>query len=272
MAQRKPLISVVIPLYNRARLIKKAVESVLNQSFKDIELFVVDDGSTDEPQKVLQTITDSRLKTIYLSNQGVSCARNKGIQAAQGEWIAFLDSDDLWLPNKLEAQLLLIEKQKTFWTHGEEIWIRNSVRVNPHKKHQKQGGRIYLASLPLCVVSPSAVMIHKNIFQTAGLFDPLLPAAEDYDLWLRISSRYEISYTSEFLIEKYGGHEDQLSRSFLGLDRFRVRALKKQLDSKYLTQEEIEATRELFETKCKILATGYKKHGKILTANYYENL
>lgn len=269
---QQPLVSVIIPTYNREAVLRKAIESVQAQSFRDWELIVVDDGSTDNSRTMVEGFNDSRIQYIYQANQGVSVARNLGVGQSSGYWLAFLDSDDRWLPKKLEKQLELLEKEKTAWAHTDEIWIRNKVRVNPHKKHAKPEGRIYLKCLPLCVVSPSSVMIQRAVFDEVGAFDPLLPAAEDYDLWLRLAARYPISLQREFLIEKTGGHADQLSGTFLGLDRFRVRALRKQLNSPFLSSLEIEKTRKIFSKKCKILASGYLKHGKKIVAEYYNKL
>lgn len=270
MGQR-PLISVIIPVYNRAYCVEKAILSVLNQSFSDLELIIVDDGSTDNLESVLENINDCRIIFIKQANQGVSIARNNGILKGQGTWFAFLDSDDEWLPKKLEIQLKQLEEDKLLWSHTDEIWIRNGVRVNAHKKHAKKGGRIFLDSLPLCMVSPSSVLIHERIFKDKGLFDPTLAVAEDYDLWLRISSSYKISLIEKPLVIKRGGHLDQLSRSFIGMDRFRVRALRKNLDSKLLSEKESEELKKTLKKKCKILANGYKKHNKVIMAKYYED-
>jgi len=269
---QRPLVSVVVPVYNRGSTLPHCLKSILNQSFKDFELWIIDDGSTDNTAQVFHNFKDPRLKYFYQANQGVSVARNRGIGLALGDFIAFCDSDDFWEPKKLEAQLALLEKEKTLWVHSQEIWIRNQIRVNPHKKHAKPQGRIYLSCLPLCVVSPSSVVIHKNIFKQVGLFDPFLTMAEDYDLWLRIASQFEISLAPQFLITKTGGHQDQLSRTFIGMDKFRVRALKKQLFSPFLSLEEKKATKEMFLKKCHILAQGYQKHQRMIEAEFYFNL
>jgi glycosyltransferase involved in cell wall biosynthesis len=235
-------------------------------------LIVVDDGSRDGTGEMIRSLPDPRLRYHYQANQGVSVARNRGIEAARGEWIAFLDSDDLWYPQKLETQMRQLEKDGLSWSHTDEIWIRRGKRVNPKKKHAKPSGRIYLDCLPLCAVSPSTALIHGSVLEKAGAFDPLLPVAEDYDLWLRIASRHSISFCSAALTEKHGGHEDQLSSSFLGMDRFRVRALRKHLNSPWLNGDEKKATREMFEQKCRVLINGYGKHGKTPVADYYKRL
>ena len=203
----------------------------------------------------------------------MSAARNVGIQAAQGEWIAFLDSDDAWVPNKLSAQLNALACSPGHrLCHTEEILIRNGVRVNQMKKHQKSGGLIFERCLPLCCISPSSVLIHRELFDEVGRFDEGLPACEDYDLWLRICSREPVLFVEEALIEKYGGHEDQLSRKFWGMDRFRIRALEKLLRSDALNTSQRSATLEMLIRKLEILLNGAKKRKNEDVVSEYEPL
>ncbi len=269
-----PLVSIIIPTYNRKKNISHTIDSILDQNFKDYEIIIIDDGSTDKTYELIKhCYFHKKIHYFYQNNQGVSAARNKGILEAKGKWLAFLDSDDRWLPDKLQTQLNLTYNEKTLWCHTGEIWIRNNTRVNAKKIHKKHEGRIYLPSLPLCTVSPSSVLIHKSIFHThVGFFDTKLPAAEDYDLWLRISSQFNISLVHTPQIYKYGGHSDQLSNTFLGLDRFRVRALLKHLNSSFLNKKEKNATKLMLIKKTEILFKGYKKHNKLPIYNYYKSL
>ena len=261
MAQKnQPDISVIIPTYNRAHILPRALDSVLAQTQLPIEIIVVNDGSTDGTKSVLSNY--SGLKIIDQQHSGVSAARNIGLEHTNGEWIAFLDSDDEWLPEKLEQQWAAICNDDKLICHTEEIWIRNGQRVNPMKKHQKFGGMIYERCLPLCVISPSSVMIHKSIFEVVGVFDETLEVCEDYDLWLRICAKYPTLFIDEPLIVKYGGHEDQLSRKYWGMDRFRVQALEKMLDSEELNEDQRRATIEMLIQKCKIIINGMQKRGK----------
>ncbi len=203
--------------------------------------------------------------TILLTqaNAGVSAARNRGIQAATGQWITLLDSDDEWLPDKTAQQLdALKASPRKMVCHSEEIWIRNGIRVNPMNKHRKPNGWIYQQCLPLCCVSPSAVMIHASLFIEVGLFDESLPACEDYDMWLRLFSRYPIKLVEQPLLTKYGGHGDQLSRQFWGLDRFRVKALLKILETGQLCQHEKNSTIITLHQKTDILIQGARKRGR----------
>lgn len=266
-----PLVSVIIPTYNRGWVLAEAVESVLAQDFGDYELIVVDDGSTDNSQEILASYHQD-LIVLRQSNQGVSAARNRGIAESSGQLVAFLDSDDLWLPQKLSHQVEFFKANPDAVIHQtEEIWIRNGVRVNPKKRHHKFSGMIFERSLALCLVSPSAVMIRKTVFESVGLFDQRLPACEDYDLWLRISCRYPVYLQDSPLIIKRGGHPDQLSRAS-GLDKYRIQALKKIIESGELSKSQLRSAVETLKEKCSIYAGGCRKRGKEREADYYEHL
>ncbi len=260
-----PLVSVVVPTYNRSQFLKKAVASVLGQTFSSWELIVVDDGSTDDSAEVIAEIAsqDERIQGIFLlKNQGVSLARNAGIKKSSGTWICFLDSDDSWLPEKLEMQIdAIVKSPEVRVLQTDEIWIRNGVRVNPLKKHQKYSGWIFEKCIPLCIVSPSAVMIHREVFDRCGLFDETLPACEDYDLWLRIALEYPILTMSQKLIFKTGGHEDQLSRKYWGMDRFRLIALEKILHHPCLSEDQKKLVQKSIEDRTNILKQGAQKRG-----------
>lgn len=268
MTQKNPDISVIIPAFNRAHTLPRALDSLLAQTLKPKEIIVIDDGSTDDTKAVLADYPG--LCIIEQANCGVSAARNVGVEKASGEWLAFLDSDDEWLPKKLEKQWVAICNDDKLICHTEEIWIRNGKRVNPMKKHQKYGGWIYEKCLPLCVISPSSVIIHKSVFADIGVFDEELDVCEDYDLWLRICSKYPILFLDEQLIVKYGGHEDQLSRKHWGMDRFRVIALEKMITSGTLNNEEKKSTTDMIIQKCKIIINGMKKRGKDEDAEAWE--
>ncbi|MBL3619114.1 MAG: glycosyltransferase family 2 protein [gamma proteobacterium endosymbiont of Lamellibrachia anaximandri] len=220
-------ISVIIPTYNRVDTLPRALDSVLSQHLAPDEVIVVDDGSTDETAELISR-RYPQCRYLHQPNQGVSSARNLGIREAQGEWIALLDSDDAWLPQKLQLQSEALKAEPGHLIcHTEEIWIRNGVRVNAMHKHAKSGGFIFDRCLPLCAISPSSVILHRSLFDSVGLFDERLPACEDYDLWLRICATEPVLFLSEPLITKYGGHADQLSHKHWGMDRFRIQALEK---------------------------------------------
>lgn len=252
-----PRISVIIPVFNRERCVACAVRSVLDQEFSDFELIVVDDGSTDDTPRVLSAFP--QIRVIRTENRGVSAARNLGVSHAKGDLIAFLDSDDLWLPQKLRVQADFMEKTPNcLICQTEETWIRNGVRVNPKKRHQKPDGDIFFRSLELCLVSPSAVMMEKEFFAEMGGFDETLPACEDYDLWLRIGCQHPVPLIPKALVIKRGGHEDQLSRQPC-LDLYRVRSLDKLLESGLLTEDQARAAHQARNQKAAILEAGQKK-------------
>ncbi len=268
MTDRNKRVSVIIPSYNREWIIREAIDSVLNQKYRNFELIVVDDGSTDNTVKILSSYRD-KITVIRQENKGVSAARNRGIKKASGHLIAFLDSDDLWLPYKLEKQVEFFNSNPdALICQTEEIWMKNQVRVNPKRRHKKLSGMIFKPSLSLCLVSPSAVMIDKKLFDIVGLFDENLPACEDYDFWLRISCKYPVYLIDTPLIIKRGGHADQLSARS-GLDKFRIMALKNILESNVLSNDQHSAAVKTLKDKCAVYSGGCRKRGRKEEALYY---
>ncbi|MCX5811253.1 MAG: glycosyltransferase [Proteobacteria bacterium] len=263
------MVSVIITTYNRRRFLKEAVVSVLNQDYQNKEVIVIDDGSTDE--SILE-IEGLPVKYILKENGGISSARNKGIEVSQGEYIAFLDVDDLWMKGKLSVQMKRMEEEGLSISYTDEIWIRNGKKMNQKLKHKKYSGQIFEQCLPLCIISPSSVVIKREIFDKVGLFDESLPVCEDYDLWLRISARYSVLFIERPLIVKRGGHDDQISKSYEAMDRFRIQSLVNILNSGILNKtQKIKAAEDL-KKKCRILANGAKKRGRAEEAEYYLKL
>ena len=265
-------VSVVIPTFNRGHTLNRAIDSVLGQTLLPSEIIVVDDGSTDGTEELISTEYSS-VSYIRSENRGVSAARNLGMKAAKSDWFAFLDSDDQWLPHKLEKQFECLSCNRDFkLVHCDELWIRKGKRVNPKAKHQKHGGYIFEQCLSLCAISPSASLVHRTLFDELGCFDETLQACEDYDLWLRICAVYPVLYVDEPLLIKFGGHEDQLSQKFWGMDRFRVEALRKILRTQNLTESQrLKASSKLIE-KCSVLIGGAKKRGNVQMVRKYQNL
>ncbi len=259
---KTPQVSVIIPTYNRRPFLEVAVDSVFKQTLRDWELIVVDDGSTDDTADFLKG--DSRLSHIRLEeNKGVSYARNRGIEQARGSLICFLDSDDQWLPVKLATQVDWMEQHPECPAcYTDEIWIRNGVRVNPMNKHRKYSGRVFRNCLPLCIISPSSIMMRSEVLENIGLFDESLPACEDYDLWLRLTLRHPVHFIEEKLIVKTGGHSDQLSRKYWGMDQFRVHAMEKILREPGISMEQKSWVLETLIEKCRILSCGYNNNNK----------
>jgi len=264
-------VSAVIPTFNRGHCLLRAINSVLAQTTPVDEIIVVDDGSDDKTYDLLvkSELLDMRgqlpnIRYLYQENKGVSAARNLGIKEAENEYIALLDSDDAWAETKIERQALKLEKKNFSCriTHTEEIWLKDGQRINPKKKHKKSGGFIFEKCLPLCCISPSSVLLHRTLFDDYGFFDEKLPACEDYDMWLRLCAFEEVLFVEEALTIKYGGHADQLSRAFWGMDRFRVQALEKLINSGKLSKTQRSQALEMLVKKIEILLLGAKKREK----------
>lgn len=257
-----PKISIIIPTYNRAHTLERAIKSVLNQTYKNYQLIVVDDGSIDNTNQIIANYP--QVDYLKQNNQGVSSARNLGIKHAKGDWIALLDSDDEWLASKLELQVeYSLNHPQIELIHGEEIWIRNGARVNPMKKHQKGGGDQFAQSLKLCCISPSAVLIKKTLLDSVGTFREDYPVCEDYDLWLKITAKYPVGFVSNPIIQKYGGHEDQLSRKHVAMDYYRIKSIDWILTNGDLEAEKRKLAIDELKKKAKILIKGYEKHNNL---------
>ena len=270
---KQPFFSVIIPTYNRGPFLEKAVLSVLNQTYTDLELIVVDDGSTDGTEKLISSITDTRLKYLKQQNYGVSRARNRGLEISRGNLAAFLDSDDLWKPEKLRVTaeyIKLFPNINIF--HTEETWFRRGEALCQKKKHTKPSGWVYQNALPICCIGMSTSVVKRKVFDEIGVFDETLEACEDYDLWLRATNVFEVKLIPEALTVKHGGRPDQLSVKVWGLDRFRIKALAKMLESGELNQENYSATFSVIKKKCEVFAAGCEKRSKITEAEHYRKL
>ena len=163
-------VSVIIPTYNRGEVLEQAIKSVLNQTYQNYEIIVVDDGSTDNTHRILEKY-GHKIRYYSKLHGGVSSSRNFGLEKSEGSWVAFLDSDDYWLPEKLERQIEFVRQNPEFLiVQTDEKWIRRGKFVNPMQKHRKYGGWIFKQCLPLCIVSPSAVMVHQRVFNDVGVF------------------------------------------------------------------------------------------------------
>lgn len=257
------MVTIIIPTYNRASVIKRALESVFSQTFANYEVIIVDDGSTDETSSFIRSL-NKEVRYISIPHSGVSRARNIGIDFAKGKWISFLDSDDYWLPQKLEKQMLYLNKHTEYKVcHTDEIWIKNGVRINQGKKHKKHEGWFFSPSLNLCLISPSSVVIHESVFNNVGTFDENFEYVEDYELWLRITSRYPIGYIDEKLVVKVGGHKDQLSKRIDGIERHRIYALEKIITTGNLKEDFLKKAVEVYKKKCTIYISGCQKRKKL---------
>ena len=271
-----PDVSVVIPTYNRRVMVREAIDSVLAQTAAGFELIVVDDGSSDGTAEDLAQLGAEHAKTVrteHTASRGPAAARNRGVAIASAPLVAFLDSDDLWAPEKLARHLeFMRENPGCAISQTDEIWIRNGRRVNPGMRHRKRGGDFFIESLRTCLVSPSAVLMRKELFDSIGGFDEDLSAAEDYDLWLRIQVEHETGLLDEALVTRRGGHPDQLSATTPAIDRFRILALTKLLGGDSLSPERRSATTQVLIEKCRIYAAGLMRRGKIDAARRYERI
>ena len=255
-------ISVIIPTYNRCDLLKRAINSVIKQTITPKEIIIVDNGSTDQTYQMVSSLFPE-INYFIEKKRGVSAARNKGILESKSKWIAFLDSDDAWKPTKLEKQMeySVFNQDKYRIIHTDEYWYRNKKFLNQLKKHKKSGGNIFKNSLQLCCISPSSVVLKKQIFDDYGLFDENLEVCEDYDMWIRITSKEEVGFLDSPLVLKYGGHSDQLSKKFWGMDRFRIKSLEKNLKNEHFSKSQKINVLDTLIEKLTIVSDGALKRG-----------
>lgn len=188
------MFSVVIPLYNKELSIKNTIQSVLNQSYQNFEIIVINDGSTDESAKIVETISDERIRLIQQKNQGVSAARNRGIQEASNEWIAFLDGDDIWSQEHLQEITIMMKKfpeEKIFVTSFEYSDKRSMFR-HPRNEKTFKIDNYFKEAIKEDLMWTSIVVVHKNCFKEIGKFNEKLNRGEDLDLWARLARKYQI--------------------------------------------------------------------------------
>jgi len=284
-------------------MVGEAIASVLAQTLRDFALVVVDDGSSDDsayaaaralattPARVAcsSSATGTRAsdpehptargdgvavptRILRTPWRGVAAARNTGATAIDSRWIAFLDSDDLWMPRKLERQMAWLAARPAYrMAQTEERWIDRGRHRNARAWHRKEE-RLFARSLERCLVSPSAVVIRRDLWNESGGFDESFPLCEDYELWLRLTLGEPVGLIPEALVVKRGGHPDQLSRSTWGLDRFRVAALVKLLAGVWLDDAARSATVRVLHAKCGLLAAGAARRGRHAEAERYRRL
>ena len=267
-------VSVIIPTFNRGRLLKKAIDSVLNQTHTDLELIIVDDGSDDETPAMIawyQKRNQQKIIFVQQKNRGPAAARNQGLAAARHDFIAFLDSDDWLQPDKIGLQVAAMQKEPDYLiSHTEEVWYRDGKLLNQKVKHRKESGFIFGRCLDLCAVSMSTVMIRRQLIEQEGLFDEQLPCCEDYDYWLRVSVKHPFLLINRPLTSKEGGRPDQVS--FIhrtGIDKYRIRVIEKILASGMLSVAQYRMAWEELVKKCRIYGNGCIKHGRSTEGEYY---
>lgn len=262
-----PFASVIIPSYNRVELTIRAIHSVLSQSYTDFELIVVNDGSSDNYEKIKSII--SKYNHIYIeqSHGGVSKARNTGLLSASGEYIFLLDSDDEWMIDKLDNQVRFFEMHPdAVLSQTKEQWVRNGSNVQTPLHLEPGDGDCFIRSLHMCCVSSSSVGFKRTLIHEIGLFNEKLRICEDYDYWLRAVLRYPIFCIDRALVVKYSGTHPQLSNSEVAMDRYRVYALLSLLEYVHrcafaLTVDRRASIYEVLRKKTHILKNGAQKRG-----------
>ena len=269
--KKNEIVSVIIPTFNRAHVLGNALDSVMAQTYSPIETIVVDDGSTDRTPDLLAGY-GGKIKVLTQENKGVSAARNLGIRHSKGDFIALLDSDDTWTPDKISRQVAFFQdNSEALICQTEEIWIRNGRRVNPRVKHRKPSGMIFIPSLKLCLVSPSAVMMRRGLFDLRGFFNEAFVVCEDYDLWLRISRDIPVYLIDAPCTVKHGGHGDQLSAGH-SQDKYRIASILNLLKEKVLSKPQEEAAIKVLCKKCRVYGNGCIKRGRREEGEYYLSL
>ncbi len=207
-----PLVSVVIPTYNMAAFIGQAISSVLAQSMTDLELVVVDDGSTDETAQVVSGFGD-RVSYIHQANNGGNSARNRGVAAAHGRYVAFLDADDTWLPEKLELQLRVFDEYPSVGFVGCGYQVQNHDGTRSHEtvvRRNYPSRDAFVRALQICQILPgsaSGVVVRRQTLLEAGPFDQSIRIAEDWDMWLRLAQLCDVHFVEQVLvtIRRHGG-------------------------------------------------------------------
>ncbi len=246
MSKKHPLISVIVPVFNRSRVTGDAVSSALFQTFTDLEVILVDDGSTAAMDSLTSRFSqDPRFRYIRIEHSGKpGNVRNKGAGFARGEYLAFLDSDDIWLPKKLELQMAALRKaneglpedQRVPLVHTREFWLRGEKLVSQKKQRHARRGNVFPDALKKCTIGPSTTLMEKRVFNELGGFRPDLEIAEDYEFWLRFTSIYPVEYVEQPLIVKRAGHGPQLSEKYEQIEIFRLDALRGLVEDRWFAR------------------------------------
>ena len=291
-----PLISVIVPTYNRAVLFREALDSVFAQDFTDYEVLVVDDGSTDGTAEMISQYLDPTcsgvpelryIQTVHTGMPGK--VRNTGAAEARGRYLAFLDSDDLWRPEKLTRQIRYMEQRPAAETlsgpgpayrisHTREIWFRNGREVSQKGQKHLREGYIFRDALKKCIIGPSTVLMERELFDESGGFREDLEIAEDYEFWLRVTCRNPVGYIDEPFTVKRAGSWEQLSEKYGHIEYFRIKGLEGLVEREYfenLREPETgvclqDLARQELVRKCRIYAAGCRKRGRSEEATRFE--
>ena len=283
-----PTVSVIIPTFNRYGMLIDAISSVSHQTFRNFELIVVDDGSDDKTRN-LPTVDveaaypesgtpappheppDGGFRYVRIEHTGMPGAvRNAGAKVARGQYIAFLDSDDVWLPEKLSLQIAQMQKGGAL-SHTRELWLRDGRTISQSSQRHKRRGKLLEDSLKKCVIGPSTVMIDRDFYMQSGGFREDIEIAEDYEFWLRLVPYCTVEYIDTALTVKRAGHGDQLTEKYGHIEIFRIHALKKLVDDMYFVGEDQKTARKELSRKCAIYANGARRRGRLEEARKYED-
>lgn len=227
-----PKVSVVIPAYNAMTYLPDTLNSVLQQTFSDFEVLIIDDGSTDHIQAwVAQNITDSRVRLIAQANQGLSAARNTGIANAQGEYVAFLDADDLWKPTKLEVQVHYLDNNPAVGLVYNWIAVIDAEGKLTGKVWRGDiEGDVLAEVLQRNIIDCPSVLVRRKCFEDVGVFDRTLRSVEDWDMWIRIATRYHFGVTREALVY-YRQHTSNMSKNWRVMEQAFHQVIEKSFQS-----------------------------------------
>ncbi|HMO16641.1 MAG TPA: glycosyltransferase family A protein [Oligoflexia bacterium] len=254
--------SVIIPTYNREQITERALQSVFKQTAQPSQIILVNDGSTEPYNNIINISKQRGVDYFKTKHSGVSAARNSGLRKASGEWICFLDSDDEWLPEKLEKQLEYISNNRgALFVQSLEKWIKGDKEVSIPKHLIPASGPAFARSLDLCCISASTCMIHHSLVDKVGFFDERLLVCEDYDYWLRALTFTDIHLIGIPLSIKYNSTANQLSDSEIAIDRFRVFSLLKYLSIENFPENNKKLALSKLIEKLDILITGARKRG-----------
>ena len=271
----QPLVSVIIPVYNRFEMAKEAISSVIGQTYKDLEIIIVDDGSIDMTSTLAVYFGDDpRVKYLKINHSGMpGFVRNRGVELSKGKYLAFLDSDDLWMDKKVEKQIKYLETNSKYKVvHTREAWIRNGKTISQAGFKHRRFGNIFPDALEKCIIGPSTVLLEKELYRSLGGFRNDLEIAEDYELWLKLSNSNDVAYIDEALITKRAGHIGQLSEKYGQIEIFRIRGLKELVEQHYFSLENQKLAELELAKKCKIYAAGCRKRKKVDEANLHESI
>ncbi len=232
------LVSVIIPTYNRSAVISKAIESVIAQTYEPVEIIIVDDGSTDNTEDKLADYA-GKIKYLYKKNGGCSSARNLGIKEANGEYVAFLDSDDAWYPQKLEKQVEKLSQNKDYGMVFSEIELidedNEHISYSKWRNNIKKDGDILLDFLKNPAITCSCLLVRKDVLSEVGFFDEQLSTGEDIDMVFRICSKYKAMLIDEPLV-RYKKGKDSLSNNLFTKNRLKAIEKIKQYNKEFIEE------------------------------------